>query len=425
METVAIGTSEFLNSPGSQVNSFDDDGFTLLDFVNTKILNSIQDKFTQITGVHCVIADTEGQPLTKIDMFTRFCKLIRSIPDGKSRCEKCDRIKSMEAARKGEAIYYKCHAGLIDAAMPIVVNNQHMGNFLCGQVALEDDPLIIDDIKQRVRDFYIDESVLVAYLEDIEVVSKEKLITALEMMTLMTNYIAEMGAANIAQKQLMNEMKAKADLQNLLRETEYKALLAQINPHFLFNCLNTIGNVALLEEAHKTQELIYAMSDILRNLLKKTDKIVTLDEEMKYVNDYLMIQQARFGDRIQVIIEVDDELLRIKLPKFTVQPLVENAIMHGLEPKKEGGILTIKAFSQNDTLVIDVIDTGAGIPEDRMVEMRDKNFEKTSGGQMTGVGLANVHQRIRHYYGPKYGLELDNRPVHGCRVRVMVPLYSV
>lgn len=421
MDIAKWGASE---NPGSfelQANSFTEYGLTLLDFVNTKILNSIQDKFTQITKIHSVITDTEGKPLTKIDMFTRLCKLIRSIPEGRSRCEECDRRKSMEAARRGEAIYYKCHVGLIDAAMPIVVNNQHMGNFLCGQVALEGDPLEYEEIKRRVKDLNINEQVLAEYLEDIDVVSKEKLITALEMMTLMTNYIAEMGAANIAQKQLMTEMKAKAELQTLLKEAEYKSLLAQINPHFLFNCLNTISRVALLEGAYKTQDLIYAMSDILRNLLKQTDKIVALKVEMKFVNDYLKIQQARFGDRIQVSIEVDDDVLNVKLPKFTIQPLVENAITHGLEPKKEGGILTIRACAQDGDLVIDVIDTGVGIPENLINGMWKKNDELPPSDLMTGVGLANVHQRIRHYFGTKYGLELDNQPVQGCRVRVTVP----
>lgn len=421
METDESGTSEYLHPSESQFNLLTEHRLTLLDFVNTKILNSIQDKFTQITKVHCVITNTEGQPLTKIDMFTRFCKLIRSIPEGKRRCEECDRLKSMEAARKGEALYYKCHAGLIDAATPIIVNNQHIGNFLCGQVSLYGDPLDYDDIKRRVRDLNIKERLFIPYLEDVEVVSKEKLITALEMMAFMTNYIAELGAVNIAQKQLMTEMKAKAELQNILKETEYKALLAQINPHFLFNCLNTIGRVALIEEAYKTEDLIYAMSDILRDLLKPTDKFVTLDDEMKYVTDYLKIQQARFGDRIKVFIDIDEDILSTKLPKFTIQPIVENAIIHGLEPKKEGGVLTIRACLQDGNLIIDIIDNGVGIPNNWINAIQEKNDDLIPVNQLTGLGLANVHQRIRYYFGIKYGLELDNQPVQGCRVRITVP----
>lgn len=396
----------------------------LVDFVNTKILNTIQDKFTQVTGVHCVIADTEGRPLTKIDTFTRFCKLIRSLPEGKKRCEECDRIKSMEAARKGEAIFYKCHAGLIDAAMPIVLNNNHMGNFLCGQVVLQGDELDYDDIKNRVRDLNIDERLLRPYLEEVEVVTQEKLITALEMMALMTNYIVEMGAANIIQKQLMTEMKAKAELENMLKEAEYKALLAQINPHFLFNCLNTIGRVALTEGAYKTQELIYSISDILRSLLKHTDRIIPLEEELKYVNDYLAIQKARFEDRISTVYEVCDDVRDAALPKFTIQPLVENAIVHGLEPQKEGGVLTIKANKCDNNIVIEVTDTGVGIPESKIEALRQFGQGSYPGEKFKSLGLINVHQRIQHYFGQQYGLKLNCPPNQGCRVTVTLPFIT-
>ena len=409
----------------SNLTSPQSNGLLLVDFVNTKILNTIQDKFTQVTGVHSVITDTEGRPLTKIDTFTRFCKLIRSLPEGKKRCEECDREKSMDAARKGEAIFYKCHAGLIDAAMPIVLNNHHLGNFLCGQVVLQGEELDYDDIKKRVKDLNIDESLLRPYLEEIEVVTEEKLITALEMMTLMTNYIVEMGAVNIIQKQLMTEMRAKAELENLLKETEYKALLAQINPHFLFNCLNTLGRVALAEGAYETQELIYSISDMLRSLLKHTDRIISLEEELKYVNDYLAIQGARFEDRISAVYEICDDVRAAALPKFTIQPLVENAIVHGLEPQIEGGTLTIKAAEMDNNVVIEIIDTGVGITKNKLEELRQliQGKGSYSGGKLKSLGLISVHQRIQHYFGPPYGLQL-NPAGKGFRVTVTLPFIT-
>ena len=238
----------------------------LEDIVNTSILNTIHDKFIQVTGVRGFITNSKGKPLTDIISFTRFCKMIRSHPVGRGRCEECYLTQSQEAKRKGEAIYYTCHAGLICAVSSIMVNNQHMGSFVCGQVVWADENLDFDDIKPRFSDLDLDEELLRICFNEVEVVSQKKLATALEMLTLTTNYITEMGVANIAQQQLMTEIKAKAELEDLLKETEYKALLAQVNPHFLFNCLNTIGRVALLEGANQTQELIYAISDILRSL---------------------------------------------------------------------------------------------------------------------------------------------------------------
>lgn len=393
----------------------------LEDVVNTSKLKQIQGKFTQFTGVRCVITDHEGKPLTSLNNFSRFCQLIRSNPEGKRRCEKCDQVKSREAARKGEAIYYTCHAGLIDAAMPIVVNGQHIGSFLCGEVFLTEIKTDFDNIKMRVKDLDFDERLLSYYLSEIEVVSKEKLITALEMLTLMTNYIAEMGVANIVQKQLMAEMKAKSALESMLKETEYKALVSQINPHFLFNCLNTIGRVALTEEAYQTQELIYAISDILRSLLKNTEKIILITEEIKYVRDYLAIQLARFGDRIDVVFDIEEEVLEAKIPKFTLQPIVENAIIHGLEPKVEGGTLTIKAANQGKDLIIDVIDTGVGIQDDKLHTLIKIKQEPYSKENVTNLGIRNVHQRIQYYFGQNYGLEIYSKPDDGCRVKIVLP----
>jgi two-component system LytT family sensor kinase len=330
-------------------------------------------------------------------------------------------LLTLESARKGEAVYYTFHAGLIDAAMPIMVNNQYIGSFLCGEVVLPETKLEFDDIKMRVKDLELDSKLLFDYLSEIEVVSKEKLIAALEMLTLMTNYIAEMGAANIAQKQLMAEMKAKAALKNMLKETEYKILQSQINPHFLFNCLNTIGRVALSEGAYQTQELIYAISDILRSLLKHPEKLIPITEEIKYVRDYLAIQLARFGDRFNVVYALKEEALTAKIPKFTLQPLIENAIIHGLEPKVEGGTLTINAVKQGDNIVIDVIDTGVGIQDAKLRTLINIKQEFQPTENFTNLGINNVHQRIQYYFGQDYGLKISSKPGNGCRVTITLP----
>ena len=144
----------------------------------------------------------------------------------------------------------------------------------------------------------MEEAALEEALSEIVAVDRQRLTPALELLKVMTKYIAEMGVVNLSQKLLMNEIKSKAEVENLLRETEYKALQAQINPHFLFNCLDTISLTALTEGAEETQELIFALSDLLRNLLKHTEEVITLREEMKYVEDYLFLQKARFADRI-------------------------------------------------------------------------------------------------------------------------------
>lgn len=395
-------------------------GFMLDEIVNTKFLNTIHERFVKVTGVRCFITNTEIRLLSSIANITDFCKLVRSCREGRRRCAQCCKALSQEAKRKGEAVIGKCHAGLIYAVSPIIVNNQHVGSFYCGQILPKNKESYFDDIKKKVSDLNLDGEQLECDLQQIEVVSQEKLMTALEMLTIMTNYIAEMGVANIAQQQLMAEMKAKAELEKLLRETEYKTLQAQINPHFLFNCLNTISQVALIEGASKTQDLIYAISDILRSLLKHPHKIITLREELEYVKDYLLIQQARFGDRIKVNYKIDDETLGARLPRFTLQPLVENAMVHGLEPKIEGGTLTIEAQKCDQNVIIDLTDTGVGIPDTKMNNiLKAKSYDQNEN--VTSLGINNVHQRIQYYFGSQYGLNINSTLGKGCQVTVTVP----
>ena len=115
-----------------------------------------------------------------------------------------------------------------------------------------------------------------------------------------------------------------------------------------------------------------------------------MTEELKYVKDYLVIQQTRFGDRISIVYEISDEVRNAKLPKFTIQPLVENAIVHGLEPQKDGGTLLVKADRQGNSTIIEVIDTGVGIPEAEMEALRKFDQEYNSAGEYNGLGLFNV-----------------------------------
>ena len=206
-----------------------------------------------------------------------------------------------------------------------------------------------------------------------------------------------------------------------MRETEYKALQAQINPHFLFNCLDTISLTALTEGAEETQELIFALSDLLRNLLKHTEEVITLREEMKYVEDYLFLQKARFADRIQVVTQVDEGVWNARIPKFILQPLVENAVVHGWEPSLTGGTLTLTAGKdEKNDLVITVADTGVGMDMaamDTLFQPKPRRYN----GRHSGLGVNNVNGRIQHYFGPRYGVRIASKPGEGCQVTVTVP----
>lgn len=389
--------------------------------VNIDILQEIQDKFSEATGLGAVIVDIGGNPITRPSNFTDFCTFIRTYPEGLARCVACDDRGGRMTGEQKPTVYC-CHAGLTDLAAPIIVQNQYIGAFLAGQVILgQEEYNVKDEMFRCLADFNMDKEVLSELFDRIEVVPGKKITAAADLIYIMSNYIVEIGASNLAQKKLVHEVKAKADLEASLRASELKALQAQINPHFLFNTLNTIARLALLEGASRTQEVVYALSDLLRDNLRDIDVQRTLQEEVQSVKDYLMIQKMRFGDRIQSYIDIDPQIMNVLIPALTLQPLIENAIIHGLEKKVEGGTIHVRGSYEGDIITISIIDTGVGVSMERIRSIFRAEKQLKTHGETTGLGIVNVHKRIQHYYGNEYGLKIESKLGEGTSNYIRFP----
>ena len=376
--------------------------------VNIDILQEIQDKFSEATGLAAVIVDVAGNPITRPSNFTKFCTYIRTFPEGFALCTSCD-DRGGRMTRELKPTVYRCHSGLTDLAAPIIVQNQYIGAFLAGQVSLgQEDNGSKGEMLTYLASFGMDKGKLSELFDKIEFVPEKRITAAADLIYIMSNYIVEIGASNLAQERLVLDVKAKADLEANLRASELKALQAQVNPHFLFNTLNTIARLALLEGASRTQEVVYALSDLLRDNLRDIDVLRTLEAEMKSVKDYLMIQKMRFGDRIQSYIDIDPSIMTALIPALTLQPLIENAIIHGLEKKVDGGTIHVRGYCMDDTITITVIDTGVGVSMERIRSIFRAEKQIKTHGETTGLGIINVHKRIQHYYGSEYGLNIES-----------------
>ncbi|MZP30069.1 histidine kinase [Heliobacterium undosum] len=395
--------------------------YQLSEIINVAKLQEIQDKFTEATGIAAVIVDGEGRPLTNPSKFTKFCMLVRSTPEGLNRCMCSDSRGGRAAVRGQGANVYRCHGGLTDLAAPIIVNDQYMGAFLAGQVRLsERDYDVFADVQRRIADLGYDLATVDGLLAEVEEIPENRVKAAADLLYIMTNYIVEMGMANIVQRRLMTEMKEKADLEKMLREAEIKALQSQINPHFLFNTLNTIARLALLEGASQTEEVVYALSDLLRHNLRHDRPMSVLREEISYIQSYLSIQAARFGDRIRSTVNVPEDLLDIQIPTMTLQPLVENAIIHGLEQKTGGGKIDIAAVREEGRVTVTIADTGVGVTPEKIAQIfRGERY--TPSGHTTGLGILNVHLRLQHYFGRECGLDITGIPGEGTTVEIHLP----
>ncbi len=208
--------------------------------------------------------------------------------------------------------------------------------------------------------------------------------------------------------------------QENLHMTETKLLQAQINPHFLYNTLDAI---VWLAEAHKTEEVVHmvtALSSFFRTTLSKGKDFITVQEEKSHIQSYLEIQQFRYQDILDYSIEVGEELYEYMLPKLTLQPLVENALYHGIKNKRGKGMIRIIGEKSGDDMVFKVIDNGKGMTKEELGTLRENIRRERQDTNVNSFGLTNVNQRIRHYYGEGYGLKFESRQNEGTEVTVKI-----
>ncbi|MBM7579536.1 sensor histidine kinase [Jeotgalibacillus terrae] len=204
----------------------------------------------------------------------------------------------------------------------------------------------------------------------------------------------------------------------LARESEIKMLQAQVSPHFLFNALNTIVSLIRTNPDHARKLLISLSAFFRQNLAGTTRKVSTLSEEIEHVKSYLSIEEARFFDRLDVFYEIEDTALSASVPPLTLQPLVENAVKHGLKGKSEEGRLIVRAFKDGDRIRIEVEDNGEGIEKTRIESLLETTVTSEKG---TGIGLYNLNERLIKIIGEQSKLSIQSAEMKGTIVSFSVP----
>jgi len=203
------------------------------------------------------------------------------------------------------------------------------------------------------------------------------------------------------------------------QELEYRMLQSQINPHFLYNTLNSIKWMATLQHATGIAEMTTSLSRLLKNVSKAEDPVISLAEELDLLNDYFTIQKYRYGGTLQMVNTIDGRYGSIGIPRFTLQPLVENAIFHGLEPKGSTGAVTLSLIEEGeDTITIIVEDDGVGIEEHTLQALLATS---STGGMFREIGIHNVAKRIEYAFGPPWGLDIESKVGSYTRVIIRIP----
>ena len=231
-------------------------------------------------------------------------------------------------------------------------------------------------------------------------------------------------------RQFINEINAKAEIENnyqiemrksaekdkLIKETQLIALQSQMNPHFLFNTLNTISRIAMFESADNTVKLIEATSKILRYNLDYKDRLVELKDEISATKAYITIQETRFQDHMSFVFDIDNNIDLIKLPPMLIQPILENAIIHGLQEKDKDGIINIIIKKEQHFISINIKDNGIGIDNEKL-----KNLLNDQTDERKGLGILNVKKRLELYYSRDDLFEIKSQKAQWTEVIILIP----
>lgn len=399
--------------------------YRLSDLVEIEELQGIQERFATAIGFGVIIADERGTPITQPSQFTSFCQKMRSSEEGLRCCMLSDQQLGKKAAAYRKPVVHHCHAGLTDLAAPIILHDQHIGSVLCGQVFVPpQSKKQLAYVKTQLKQLSIDDELLTLYLEEVSCANEKQIESALHILQIIADYIVKISANALVEQQngqLMQRISQQEELKTLVEDMQLQVLQMQFNPHFLFNTLNTISRIAYLENAEQTEQVTYALAKIMRYSLRNPAEPVTLKEELAYIDSYLTIQQSRFRHQIVYKQHIDVDPRNVTLPILSIQPFIENAIMHGLAPQIGEKKLTLRVFTKARQLVIEVSDSGIGMSAERIQTI----FSRINAASYdtTNIGMNNVHKRLQYCFGAGYGIHrIESELNVGTTIQIILPM---
>lgn len=296
----------------------------------------------------------------------------------------------LKSSRQAQRIYVICAAGLI--ILSLILSRVLARNITY--------PI------QRLRDSMKKVQTGEFPTTDIEVSSENEIGSLTKSFNVMTHRIAELMEQNI------HEQEEK-------RKSELKALQSQINPHFLYN---TLDSIIWMAEGKKNEEVVLmtaSLARLLRQSISNADELVSVGQEAEYARSYLTIQKMRYKDKLEFQIDISPAISGVKIIKLVLQPIIENAIYHGLKYKESKGFLIVRGYQEGKKAVLEVEDNGVGMDEETLSHIFEKHKVNYHSN---GVGVYNVQKRLKLYYGEEYGIVYKSRKNEGTRAVITIPM---
>lgn len=392
--------------------------FDLRSIITEEFQNEIQDSFAFATGFGVVFTDAEGNHIGPGGNFCRFCNKINETPEGAHYCSLSNKhaIELALAAKKPSI--YICHAGLVNIEIPLIYENQCVGAITAGQVLCSEDNIYPEDeIASEIN--WLADPELASFYSEIEIMDRKKIEATTTALSNLTNYVIQKLAYSQIQEKLAKQSEALLKAEHQLKLAQLDALQKQVTPHFIFNVINSISRLLSLEEYDTAEQMLNSFSQMLRYTLSNMKMSVLLEEEINYIKNYLTIQKMRFGDCIDYQIECDQDILSLKIPFFSLQPLVENSIEHGLLPNQKGGKVYLCCKREIDRIIITIEDSGSGMPEEQLQFIRSTLLSPQLT-QNQHVGLQNCYRRFLLIFEEKFEFSITSTVNCGTTITISI-----
>lgn len=386
------------------------------ELLDLKALQHIQDDFAKSMNLAFVTVDYKGRPITQPSGFTEFCTKARGKVAFREMCYQCDAHGGLHAAITGVPYVYRCHADLVDFAVPLILEGSYVGSVMGGQVKLHDKEVEqLEYLIPRQLDWQKDAE-LVEAREKIGITPYAKVESSVTLLRNMIQYILDEAY-----------QKAKAQEEGTEEETPLKQAGngAMVESEGLLYILNTAAMMAHHEKAPNTEEILYDFSDMIRYCCREPGKLTTVGDELDYIEKFLRVQKAQYSEQLNFTVEVEDSYRGVPCPYMLLQPLVQNALQTAqTDPAQLTEIHIHGKLAEGDMLLF-VADNGSGLSEQTVESILDTQGYRDDTEQR--MNLYNMNRKMKGYYGPQYGLSIRSIDdgFQGTEICVRLPMGGV
>lgn len=395
------------------------------DMIDINLLQSIQDNCSRAMGIGAVTVDYKGNPITRYSGFTDHCMKVREVQGFSEMCAQCDAHGGLHAAITGQPYIYRCHADLVDFAVPLIINGTYMGAVLGGQVRVcEEEAEQLEYILPHQSNWRKHEQINELY-EKMETVSYEKVEATVQILRDIIVALTENESGKKMQdtleekdKQLTEERAARSELENVIRKQEAAAVYRSSEFRYFFYVMNIISRLAYEEKAKKTEQVAYDFADVIRYEMGNQKKISTLGEELSYMEALLRIQKAWVGDKLDFTMSVPAGYWGIPCPYMLLRQILDHIVDDFGQENASPFRLEFYGQEDGDAFQLQIRCDGAVQSSDEWAHLLSTS---KGGGERS---LHTINSGLQHVFGNKYGLSVCAREDKqtGIIIRIRLPL---